>query len=221
MIQKSECGCSLAAPTAQSDKASASIPKPRLTIEFMYLDRTVCAPCQLTEANLEAALMEAAGSLDAIGVEVDLRKIHIQSLEQALALGFALSPTIRVNGVDIPLDSQADSCATCSKISGTPTDCRVWLYQGHAYDAPPQAMLVEALLEAARQSSQPRPARALVSDCAQANLKHFFDAQREVSAGTGRGEARLKTSVCCGPAMSDSAACCEAPIDVCCNNARG
>ncbi len=209
MTQNSECGCSLNALTAQPDKASVPTPKQRLTIEFMYLDREVCAPCRLTETNLEAALVDASGLLEAIGVEVSLSKIHIQSLEQALALGFSLSPTIRVNGVDIQHDSQESHCVTCSTISGIRTDCRVWLYQGNTYEAPPKAMIVDALLEATCNSSGISPSIAPVSDRARDNLKRFFDANRERTAGPRSGEAPVKETACCAPALPDGAACCE------------
>ena len=153
MTQNSPCDCSPNTLTAQPDTASVPTRKQRLTIEFMYLDREVCAPCRLTEANLEAALVDASGLLEAIGVEVSLTKIQIQSLEQALALDFSLSPTLRVNGVDIQPDSHESHCASCSDISGIHTDCRVWFYQGQVYEAPPKAMILDALLEAACHSS--------------------------------------------------------------------
>ena len=209
MTQNSECGCLLNAPTAQPDKTSVPTRKQRLTVEFMYLDREVCAPCRLTETNLEAALVDASGLLEEIGVEVSLRKIQIQSLEQALALGFSLSPTIRVNGVDIQPDSHKSYCATCSSISGIHTDCRVWLYQGKAYEAPPKAVILDALLEAACNSSGITLARASVSDRARDNLKRFFDANRERTAGLRSGEAPVKETTCCSPASSESNACGE------------
>ena len=209
MTQNNECGCLLNATTAQPDKTSVLTRKQRLTIEFMYLDREVCAPCRLTETNLEAALVDALGLLEAIGVEVSLNKIHIQSLEQALALGFSLSPTIRVNGVDIQPDSQESHCVTCSAISGIRTDCRVWLYQGMVYEAPPKAMILDALLEAACNASGISPSRAPVSDRARDNLKRFFDANRERTAGPRSGEAPVKETTCCAPASSESNACCE------------
>ncbi|MFA5880862.1 MAG: DUF2703 domain-containing protein, partial [Eubacteriales bacterium] len=66
-----------------------------LDIEFMYLDLSVCTWCQSTESNLEEAIAEVALVLKATGVNVNVKKIHIQSEEQARELGFISSPTIR------------------------------------------------------------------------------------------------------------------------------
>jgi hypothetical protein len=210
MTQNKPCDCSLNTLTTQPDTASVPTRKQQLTIEFMYLDREVCAPCRLTETTLEAALVDASGWLEAVGVEVFLNKIQIRSLEQALALDFSLSPTIRVNGVDIQPDSQESQCAGCSEISGIRTDCRVWLYQGHVYETPPKAMLLDALLEAACHSSGVSPVREPVSDRARDNLKRFFDATRERAAETQNDKASVKETACCAPVSSGSTACCGA-----------
>lgn len=76
----------------------------RLNIEFLYLNLSVCTRCRETGASLEEAVSEVAGVLEATGLQVAMRKIRVESEEQARELGFASSPTIRINGQDIQPD---------------------------------------------------------------------------------------------------------------------
>jgi hypothetical protein len=166
------CGCS-------TEKASTEQEKRTLQIEFLYLDREVCTPCRATENNLEEALAEVAGILRATGVEVNVNKIQVESIEQAVELGFLSSPTIRVNGKDLQFDVKENHCATCSALAGTSTDCRVWVYQGQEYSAAPKAMVVEAILREVYGGSPAEPRKIARNEKVLENLTRFFDAKRQ------------------------------------------
>src|SRR5215210_9070214 len=86
-----------------------------LGIDFLYLDLETCTRCRGTDANLAAALMEVGRVLEAAGVEVVVRKTLVASAEQARALGFVSSPTLRVNGADIALELRESRCAECGE----------------------------------------------------------------------------------------------------------
>ena len=94
-------------------KGDIQIARSHLDIEFLYLDLSVCERCQGTESSIEGALAEVARVLELSGVKVTLQRIHVQTEEQARALGFVSSPTIRINGWDIratrgnPIDGRA------------------------------------------------------------------------------------------------------------------
>jgi hypothetical protein len=124
-----------------------------------------------------------AGILKAIGVEVKMRKTHVESLEQAIEVGFLSSPTVRINGRDLQLDFTENYCATCSRVSGTETNCRVWLYRGEEYSAPPKAMIIEAVLQEVYGSAQSTPAKIVRPENVLANLTRFFESKKKL-AGT-------------------------------------
>ena len=124
------CGCSSTVEQNQSRTEAQFEKKRSVEIDFLYLDLEVCSPCRNTESNIENALNEAAGILKTTGVEVRVRNTHVESLEQAIQLGFLTSPTVRINGKDLQLEFKEHHCATCSQVSGTDTDCRVWLIRG-------------------------------------------------------------------------------------------
>ena len=169
------CGCS---STVEQNQAGAQIEKKRrIEIDFLYLDLEVCSPCRSTESNIEEALNEVAGILKATGVEVALNKTHVQSVEQAIELGFLTSPTLRINGHDLQLDFKENYCATCSQVSGTQTDCRVWLYQGQEYSAPPKAMIVEAVLREMYGGHRAEGAKIVRPENALENLRRFFESK--------------------------------------------
>jgi hypothetical protein len=177
------CGCS---STVEQNQAGAQTEKRRVEVDFLYLDLEVCSPCRKTESNIEEALGEVAGILEATGVEVTVNKTHVQSLEQAIELGFLSSPTLRIGGRDLQLDFTESYCATCSQVSGTETECRVWLYRGQQYSAPPKAMIIEAVLREVYGGSRREAAAKIVRpESALENLARFFESKRRKElAGT-------------------------------------
>ncbi len=153
--------------------------KRHLDIEFLFLDLEVCEPCRGTESSLEEALAEVARVLEATGIEVSVQKTHVQSAEQALAMGFVSSPTIRINGRDIQLEVRESLCPSCGDLCGGEVDCRVWVYQGKEYPVPPKGLIIEAILREVYKepgknyAEQPRPSEL------PENLKKFFAAKRK------------------------------------------
>ena len=112
---KNNCGCSGKPEAAPETKKS----KRQIKIEFLYLDLNECDPCRDSETNVTDALEEIANVLRATGVEIILERIHVESLEQAVALGFKTSPTILINGRDLQLKFEESYCRSCSELSGT------------------------------------------------------------------------------------------------------
>lgn len=175
------CGPQVKSPLADTERAEQK----RLDIDFMYLDLSVCERCQGTESSLEEAIAEVARVLEATGVEVMLHRIHVTSEEQAAALGFLVSPTIRVNGQDVQMnfrESLCESCGTLCECEGG-VSCREWEYQGQWYTVPPKGLIIEAILKevygrAEEAREEPRKA-AEVPD----NLKRFFAGLRQGEAG--------------------------------------
>jgi hypothetical protein len=172
------CGCSSTVEQNPPAAPGAGAGRKRVELVFLYLDLDVCSPCRSTEKNIEEALSQVSGVLDAAGAEVSLRKVHVQSFEQAVELGFLTSPTVRVGGRDLQLDFQENHCATCSEVSGTRTDCRVWLYRGRQYSAPPKEMIVEAVLREVYGGAPAGPAKVVRPEAALENLARFFESKR-------------------------------------------
>lgn len=170
-----------------------------VVIDFLYLDLETCTRCRSTDANLEAALAEVGRILDAAGVDVSVRKTLVASAEQARALGFVSSPTIRVNGRDIAVELRESSCGDCTEACACEgsIDCRVWVWQGQEYTEAPTPMIVDAILRQVYSSAErvggPIPA-AVVPE----NLERFF---------TGKERLVAESTGCCSPAKH--AACCE------------
>ena len=169
-----------------------------LMIDFMYLDLETCTRCRGTDANLDAALSQVEQLLGATGVDVSVRKTLVTSAEQAQALRFVSSPTIRVNSRDIALELRESSCAECGEACGCDgaIDCRVWVWQGQEYTQAPPAMIVDAILRAiyagAPRAVDVAPAASAVPE----NLMRFFD-----------GKAQQTVANCCS--ADEQASCCE------------
>ena len=150
----------------------------------MYLDLSVCERCQDTESSLKEAIEEVARVLEATGVEVALKKNHITNEEQATALGFLVSPTIRVNGRDIQMnfrESLCDSCGTLCECEGG-VSCREWEYQGQWYAAPPKGLIIEAILKEVYGGAEEEREESQESKEAPDNLKRFFSGLRKQKA---------------------------------------
>lgn len=194
MSADSSCGSGCGCSGGLAPQTIVAVAPRQLKIEFLYLDLDVCTRCQGSETNLEEALVEASTLLMAAGVQVTLQKTHVQSLEQAQALGFVSSPTIRLNGQDIQLELKENACPSCSELSGAPTNCRIWLYQGQEYSVPPKAMIIDAILRAVYGGAQvdvprwPQPATGLE------NLRSFFDAKQQQTPALGQPQESAQVS---------------------------
>ncbi|MDP9439371.1 MAG: DUF2703 domain-containing protein [Actinomycetota bacterium] len=135
---------------------SKSVPSSRtVEVDYLYLDLTTCSRCRASDAGLDAAVEIVRPALDAVRATIEVRKTLVETEEQARALGFVSSPTIRVNGRDIageePIES---SCQECGELCGCDggVDCRVWDYRGELHTEAPIGLIVEALLAEAGRS---------------------------------------------------------------------
>ncbi|WP_418791849.1 DUF2703 domain-containing protein [Phosphitispora sp. TUW77] len=140
-------GCCCSGSSCCSPVSEIKSVKRQLVIDFLYLDLSVCAPCQGTNEVLEEAISDVSKVFEATNVEVTINKVNITNEKQAIKYQFESSPTIRINSRDIQLDIRESSCSTCSDLSGVETDCRVWMYQGEEYNVPPKAMIIDAILK--------------------------------------------------------------------------
>jgi RNA polymerase sigma-70 factor, ECF subfamily len=118
----------------------------RMAVDFLYLDLRSCDRCLSTEDSLDAALSMLRPVLDEVGIEVAVRKVLVESEEQARAWQLVSSPTIRVNDHDVAAELTESACGPCSDLCGDQTLCRVWRYQGKEYTAAPVGLLVDAIL---------------------------------------------------------------------------
>ena len=174
-----------------------TVDKRSIEIDFLFLDLSVCEPCQGTESILDEAIGDIAGILKSTGVEVVVNKVNVKNEELAIRFKFVSSPTIRINGHDIQFEIKEGSCQTCSDLSGEETDCRIWMYQGKEYNVPPKAMIIEAILKEVYGSNSGNnivEQEYIIPE----NLKRFYSAMKS-------RKQEIKSS-CCG--SSGSKGCC-------------
>jgi len=145
----------------------------KITIDFLYLDLTVCERCQGTETNLEKAINEVKTVLNAAGYDIQVNKVNIVSEELAVRHQFVSSPTIRINGRDIDLNVKETACKECGDLCGSNVDCRVWEYEGVQYNEPPVAMIINAIMKEIYSPSNTTPSNTGEYVLPE-NLKTFF-----------------------------------------------
>jgi len=171
------CGAPVESPPASGTR----VEKRYVVIDFLYLDLNVCERCQDAESTLEEAIEEVARVLEATGVGVALNKIHVTTEEQAVALEFLVSPTIRVNGRDIQMnfrESLCESCGTLCECEGG-VSCREWQYRGQWYAAPPKGLIIEAILKEVYGDRE--RVETPKGEPAPENLKRFFAGLRRLA----------------------------------------
>lgn len=175
-----------------------------IEIELLAIDLSTCNRCVGTLGNIEAAIETVRRELP--GTELRVKKTVIASEKEAREREFLSSPTIRVDGRDIVLETKETKCDACTDLCGCDegTECRVWNFEGKEYTEAPPALIVAALKRAlAGGKAAERPAYPGVPE----NLKRFF-----------AGKA-AKAAQCCAPAQKES--CC-APEEKgeCCGEAK-
>jgi hypothetical protein len=189
-------------------------PSGRLRLEFLFLDLSTCSRCLGADRSLESALDVVREVLQATGVELEVDKILVESAEQAQALRFVSSPTIRVDGDDVALELRESSCGSeaCGDGCGEQIACRVWVHRGREYTEPPVAMIVDAVLGHVYGGAPPRGAPEPEAYALPENLARFFSART--------GSAESEQSACCSASEQES--CCEAEAKAdCCGAGTG
>ena len=185
-----------------------------IEVDFLYLDLTTCSRCRASDANLAAAVEIVRPVLDSVGASIEVRKTLVEAEEQARALGFVSSPTIRVNGRDIASELIESSCSECGELCGCDggVDCRLWDYRGERHTEAPTGLIVEAILDEVGPWGTARREETPFVDLPE-NLKRFFagtEAAREVSSCCSTKEH----ATCCDPA--EKAGCCGDATDSSC-----
>ena len=182
-----------------STTTSKSVPTSQtIEVDFLYLDLTTCSRCLASDAALDAAVEIVRPVLDIVGASIEVRKTLVETEEQARALGFVSSPTIKVNGRDIAGELIESSCSECGELCGCDggVDCRVWEYWGERHTEAPTGLIVEAILAEVGSSGTARSEKAPEAtpfvDVPE-NLKRFFVG---------------KKVDCCGEATGSSCGCC-------------
>ena len=136
----------------------------------------------------------------------------VESEEQARALRFVSSPTIRVDGDDVALELRESSCGSeaCTDGCGDQIACRVWVHRGREYTEPPVQMMVDAILGHVYGGAPARAASEPGAYELPENLARFF-------AGKA-ASAAFRDRACCPPA--EQRFCCDADAkEGCCDAA--
>ncbi|MDP3541893.1 MAG: DUF2703 domain-containing protein [Elusimicrobiota bacterium] len=174
-----------------------------IEIELLAIDLSTCTRCVGTLGSIEAAIESVRRDLP--GTELRVKKTVIASEQQAREREFLSSPTIRVNGRDIVLETKESKCVSCTDLCGCDegTECRVWTHEGKEYTEAPQALIVAALRRAlAGGKGTERPAYPGVPE----NLKRFFKGKEAKAAQCC---APKEKAGCCGEAKPGSCGCRE------------
>jgi uncharacterized protein DUF2703 len=184
-----------------------------LEIDFLFLDLTTCTRCLGAGRSLESALEVVRDVLEATGVMVEVKKVLVESEEQARALRFVSSPTIRVDGRDVALELRESSCGSeaCTDGCGDQIACRVWVHRGREYTEPPVGMIVDAILGYVY-GGTPAPARSAAESFElPANLARFF---------AGKAAATASKERACCPSVEQRSCCDIEAKEDCCDAAR-
>lgn len=200
-------GAARTTPVAGGESAGSVF----MDVEILALDLHTCDRCTGTDSAIEAAVMDLRPVLESVGVALRFRKTVVQTAEQATALRFQSSPTIRINGRDLPIELRESRCGDCTTLCGgtAVTDCRVWVWRGREYTEAPKGLIIDAILRAypnAAHEAAPAPEAFVLPE----NLRRFFDAKRAPSAGT-EAKASSSTAQCC-----DTKTCCAASAKTTC-----
>jgi Domain of unknown function (DUF2703) len=202
-------------PSVSTPPGTSTEPR-RLNIELLYLDMTECTRCVDAGSRLDEAVALLAPILAETGWEARVTKIHVTTEGQARELRFASSPTVRINGRDIQLDSRETVCGDCGKLcKDASVTCREWRYQDKWFTSPPKALFVEAMLKS--MTGTEFPTRTAEPFDVPENLKRFFATKKAAESRPG---------CCAASGATANAGCCESkpagkPQPGCCQGAGG
>jgi len=196
--------------TGHQTSKQAGIAAPRvIEIELLALDLTSCTRCVGTLENIERAIDTVRPVLEVTEAQVNVRRLVIESEEQARQYRFVTSPTVRINGKDIAFETLESKCDSCTDLCGCDegTNCRVWRYQGKEYTEAPVGLIVEALLHEIGSSDRAGGDGTSVYEEVPENLRRFFTSKSaKQPAGTESCCPSTAQVTCCAP--GEKAVCC-------------
>ena len=180
-----------------------------IDIELVALDLNRCTRCVGTLDHIEKAIDIIRPVLEVMEVQVNVRKIVIESEEQARQYQFATSPTIRINGKDIAFEKLESECESCTDLCGCDegTSCRVWRYRGEEYTEAPVRLVVESILREIFDSSREFIGETPVYSGVRENLRRFFRSKSDTRPAAKSCCSPAEQETCCEP--SQKAACCD------------
>jgi hypothetical protein len=171
-----------------------------MDVELLAIDLSTCGRCTGTEDAVAAAVRDLGPALAEVGVELRFRRTVVESAAQATQLRFRSSPTIRIDGRDLPVELRESRCGDCATLCGgaSAIDCREWVWRGKGYTAAPKGLVIDAILNAYVRPpvTSPQPNEEFVLP---ENLRTFFAARQTVVRNTdAKGKpARWRDSGCC------------------------
>lgn len=180
-----------------------------IDIELLALDLDSCTRCVGTLDNIEKAIDIVRPILGVMELQANVRKIVVESEEQARKHEFATSPTVRINGKDITFETIESACDSCTDLCGCDegTSCRVWSYEGKEYTEAPVGLVVESILRTILDNNPApkgeRPEFGGIPD----NLKRFFKSKLHRRTAANPCCSPSEQDTCCEP--SQKASCCE------------
>jgi len=107
-----------------SKQAETAVPR-AIEIELLALDLTSCTRCVGTLENIERAIDTVRPVLEVTGAQVNVRRLVIESEEQARQYRFVTSPTVRINGKDIAFSRPLKASATLARTCADATKARI------------------------------------------------------------------------------------------------
>lgn len=162
-----------------------------IIVELLAIDLSTCSRCIGSLTNVEQAIATLQQVLASTGTVVQFHKILVESEAQAKQLQFVSSPTIRVNGHDIILETTESHCNDCSDLSGSEggTVCRTWSYQDATHTEAPVGMIMDAILRIIYQNDEASPSVVHPAIEVPQNLQRFFQDKAKKSISCGRKSA--------------------------------
>ncbi len=191
-------------PSKEAETAASRV----IEIDLLALDLTSCTRCVGTLENIERAIGTLRPALEVTGAQVTVRRLVIESEEQARRYRLVTSPTVRINGKDIAFETIESRCASCTDLCGCEegTNCRVWRYQGKEYTEAPVGLIVDALL-AQISASDGAGGDTSVYEKVPENLRRFFMSKAaKAPAGIVPCCPPTDQGTCCAP--GEKAGCC-------------
>ena len=182
---------------------------PVIDIELLALDLNRCTRCVGTLDHIEKAIEIIRPVLEVMEAQVNVRKIVIESEEQARQYRFATSPTVRINGKDIAFETLESECESCTDLCGCDegTSCRVWRYRGEEYTEAPVGLVIEPMLGEILDISGESMGETPVYRGVPENLRRFFRSKSEAQPVAASCCSPVEQETCCEPGQK--AACCD------------
>ena len=150
-----------------------------LSIELYYIDSTICGRAKESIELIDQCISDLEEFINKNDITVVFQEIELKNEEEALLNNIEISPTIRINNMDLILEKLSGKCDYCSTVLDEEVNCSEWEYNGLRFNVIPKPLIIEAIKGSLSNEVEKYLKKVEGIETLSENMKNYFILKKE------------------------------------------